>query len=155
MDTNSENNFTPSCPSSSNEINHDQFNPYAGDPSFFHCGFQGFVGEAPINGGLQQECFYDQSGMFVGNDHPYAGCGGSPNEHDADTDTFNHTVSDRGGVFSSDGITPVAWDGFITSKEHTFDQNMENIGRSIEHVADSIESAYDEIADYMWGDDGE
>jgi hypothetical protein len=123
MDTDN-NNFTPSCPSSASEINDDVFDPYAGNPSVFHCGFEGFVGSAtPIHGGLQQECFYDESGMFVDSDSPYAGCGGSPNEHDAATEPFNHTVSDRGGIFSA-----AAWDGLTTSLEHSYDQIMDSSG---------------------------
>ena len=67
----------------------------------FHCGYDGIKEmRAPSPGSPQNECFFDDFGHLVDENHPYAGCGGSPNQFDA-SDEWNHTVNDSGGILNA------------------------------------------------------
>jgi len=73
--------------------------PYEGAPSLFHCGFDGIKeSRSPSPGSPQNECFYDGNGTLVDENHPYAGCGGSPNSNDSMKEKWDHTFHDPGGI---------------------------------------------------------
>jgi hypothetical protein len=44
------------------------------------------------------ECSYDHSGRLVDKHHPYAGCGGTPDEYDSQANWFRHATIDSGGI---------------------------------------------------------
>jgi len=74
---------------------------YEGDSRVFHCGYEGIKEDVTPNietGRVQNECFYDEKGTLVDKKHPYAGCGGSPNQYDAAEKPWGHTWSDEGGI---------------------------------------------------------
>lgn len=64
----------------------------------------GFVGIKETRKGSvdqpQNECFYDEKGKLIDENHPYAGTKGTPNQYDA-SDKYNHTVKDSGGIVKS------------------------------------------------------
>jgi hypothetical protein len=62
----------------------------------------------PGNPAPQNECVYDEQGNLVDKSHPYAGCRGTPNEYDSQSDPVNHFIIDSGGPLRS-GL-PAAWD---------------------------------------------
>lgn len=98
---------------------------YDGDPRFFHCGYEGIKETTtpnPKTGRLQNECFYDESGTLVDENHPYAGCRGTPNEYDAATDPFAHTTQDSGGIFQAGP------QGLTTSAKKKANDLMKSIG---------------------------
>lgn len=70
---------------------------YDGNPSWFHCGFEGFLeNRKPSPDRPIGECFYDRSGRLVDEDHPYAGCQGTPNQFESKTP--DHVLFDDGGI---------------------------------------------------------
>ena len=88
--------LTATCPSSP-PIGDPNWVPYYGDPDFFHCGFDGYLeNRYPTPNDPMQECFYDQ-GRLVTSNHPYAACGGTPNQYGSDN-KWLHTFEDSGGV---------------------------------------------------------
>ncbi len=77
--------LTASCPTTPRDCERDSttWEPYpdiGGGEDTYHCGFDCFRERNP-NPWPQQECCYDDNGVLVGPDHPYAGCGGSPNDY--------------------------------------------------------------------------
>jgi len=73
--------------------------PYYGLPSVFHCGYRGILEDRePAPDNPQSECMYDESGVLVGERHPFAGCQGTANQYDAATHPLLHTFVDSGGI---------------------------------------------------------
>jgi hypothetical protein len=87
-----------------------------GDPTWFHCGYEGYLEdrdpspEHPI-----AECFYDERGRLVDEDHPYAGCKGTADSYPA-TEKWDHAVNDPGGIAGQ------GWGPFLESQRHVLDQ---------------------------------
>jgi RHS repeat-associated protein len=70
----------------------------------FHCGFTCYIEKkAPLTFDPQGECCYDEKNALVDECHKYAGCRGTPNQYDADTDPGKHFWSDSGGIVGSGG----------------------------------------------------
>ncbi len=104
------NGLTASCPSLP-PIHNSDWKPYVGDPRVFHCGFRGFleVRDDKCDEGPIAECFYDDDGGLVDENHKYAGCKGTPDEYpmpdgpvseydlDDMLDVLGHTFWDTGG----------------------------------------------------------
>lgn len=75
--------------------------PYAGDPTWFHCGYEGYQeNRAPAPDWPAGVCFYDEGGRLVDEAHPYAGCRGTPNSYDAE-DPRHWLWHDPGGIWNS------------------------------------------------------
>ncbi|WP_433271521.1 hypothetical protein ACQPZF_12615 [Actinosynnema sp. CS-041913] len=86
---------------------------YFGDSSWFHCGYRGILEDRkPTTGDPQNECFYDHGGILVDENHPHAGCRGTPNQYDSSTSTLGHIFLDRGGILRS------GWGAFWASRGH-------------------------------------
>ncbi len=102
------------CPKSPPPEDDPNLKPYTGNPDWFHCGYKGFKDKSdPQETGMkQQECFYDEDGKLVDDNHPHSGCKGTPNEFDSKTDTWDHIWNDSGGVRQS------GWDAFTESRSH-------------------------------------
>ncbi|PSK93423.1 DUF4157 domain-containing protein [Taibaiella chishuiensis] len=80
------------------------FKPYFGNAHVFHCGFRGILEDRrPTPGDPMNECFYDHSGTLVTESHPFAGCRGTPDYYDSQTDSYNHFANDPGGVVQAGG----------------------------------------------------
>ncbi len=76
--------------------------PYHGNSCVFHCCYEGILEDRrPTPDDPQNECFYDRTGRLVDQSHPYAGCGGTPNQYDSATDPIRHALIDRGGIVRS------------------------------------------------------
>lgn len=109
-----EDNGMASCPST---LTADQDTPegwrdYVGDPDVFHCGYRGILEDiTPSPERLMNECFYDDAGNLVDEDHPWAECGGTPDAYPA-SDWFSHTFLDPGGIMAE------GWDAFWASRSH-------------------------------------
>jgi len=87
--------------------------PYYGDSCVFHCCYNGILEDRrPTSDDPQNECFYDRHGTLVDENHPYAGCRGTPNQYDSSTNRFLHFLIDRGGIVRS-GLG-----AFATSSAH-------------------------------------
>lgn len=102
-------------------IGDSRWKPYEGYPSVFHCGYEGFLeNRRPSRSQPAAECFYDERGMLVDQDHPYAGCRGTPNQYPADDS--RHITDDEGGIAKN-------WqDSFWESRRHDLD-SLFGIGR--------------------------
>lgn len=84
---------------------------YFGDPSVFHCGFRTILEDripAPID--PQNECVYDHSGVLVDENHPFAGCRGTPDQYDSASSPVSHIFRDSGGIWNAGGPA------FLTSR---------------------------------------
>ncbi|HEY5784967.1 MAG TPA: DUF4157 domain-containing protein [Microlunatus sp.] len=93
------------------------FTAYHGNPTVFHCGFRGILEtRIPSPADPQNECFYDHSGAFVDESHPFAGCRGTPNQYDSDRNPISHTLRDTGGILAAGGPA------FVTSRVHDISQ---------------------------------
>lgn len=110
---------------------------YSGNPSVFHCGYRGILENVtPSPDRMMNECFYDETGALVDEDHPYAGCGGTPDAYDSRTDPWDHTFNDPGGIWEA------GWDAFWTSRGFENDQFWEGARNArpgdgrIDHVLD-------------------
>lgn len=89
--------------------------PYEGLPSAFHCGYEGFLeNRRPSRSQPIAECFYDERGRLVDQSHPYAGCGGTPDQYLADD--LRHVTEDKGGIAEQ------GWDSFWESRRHDPDR---------------------------------
>lgn len=87
--------------------------PYYGASWFFHCGFRGILEERkPSIEDPMNECFYDKEGNFVGNEHIWSGCGGTPDQFDSKTQKWDHFWRDSGGIWKS------GWPAFKTSVKY-------------------------------------
>ena len=95
--------------------NDPNWRPYVGNPAIFHCGFDGFLEDRPPSPHWPiGECFYDESGQLVDDDHPHAGCKGTPDQYEAE-DWIRHSLIDEGGPLRS-GI-PAAWESLWYSRD--------------------------------------
>jgi len=89
------------CPTEIDGEGSDKFGDY-GKPvgsALFHCGYDGIKENRAPTGRddiPQQECFYDEDGNLVDENHEYAMCGGTPNQYDADANPIAHTFPDSG-----------------------------------------------------------
>ena len=93
--------LTADCPCSPPPASNDDWKPYEGDPDWFHCNYNGVVeNRDPDPNDPQAECFYDENDVLVGDNHPYAGCKGTPNQYD---DWVRHFFIDSGGVLGAGG----------------------------------------------------
>lgn len=91
--------------------------PYYGNSSIFHCGFRGILEDrAPTPDDPMNECFYDHSGALVDASHAYAGCGGTPDSYDSESQGWDHTWNDPGGIWNA------GWDAFWESRRYESDQ---------------------------------
>jgi hypothetical protein len=116
---------------------------YHGDPSWFHCGFRGILeNRTPTPNDPQNECFYDHSGNLVDENHPYAGCRGTPNQYDSAQHPVDHTFSDSGGIWQAGGPA------FMTSRVYTLSRPIATAievasaaGRVLRSVADGFGTA--------------
>jgi hypothetical protein len=80
------------------------FKPYYGNPYFFHCGFRGILEDKrPTPEDPMNECFYDETGALVTENHPFAGCRGTPDYYDSETEKLNHFARDPGGIVHAGG----------------------------------------------------
>jgi len=80
----------------------DLWKPYYGDPDIFHCGFEGFLeNREPTPENPIAECFYDNSGNLVDENHRYASYAGTPDQYSGENSPWNHGVSDSGGILKS------------------------------------------------------
>jgi hypothetical protein len=87
--------------------------PYYGNSDVFHCGFRGILEDRkPTPDDPQNECFYDEHGNLIDENSPYADCGGSPNQYNSETDKWDHTFNDEGGIWHK------GWDAFWESRIH-------------------------------------
>ncbi|MEQ9486944.1 DUF4280 domain-containing protein [Coleofasciculus sp. F4-SAH-05] len=103
---------TKQCPKSLPDQVPEGWRSY-GDGSVFHCGYTGIVEtEIPTPDHLQLECFYDESGQLVDENHEFAGCRGTPNQYDAHESPISHTFLDSGGIIRS-GLP-----AFLESRRH-------------------------------------
>jgi len=109
-----------SCPSSLNESDPvpEGFKPYQGNSKWFHCGFRGILEDkSPTPEDPQNECFYDESGKLVDENHPYSGCAGTPNDFDSSASTWDHIFNDRGGIWQK------GWGAFKESRRYFKEKN--------------------------------
>lgn len=87
--------------------------PYYGASGVFHCGFRGILEDRkPTPNDPQNECFYDEYGNLIDENSPSADCGGSPNQYNSETDKWDHTFNDEGGIRHK------GWDAFWESRVH-------------------------------------
>lgn len=117
--------------------------PYQGDSSVFHCGFRGILEDrAPTANDLQNECFYDHSGLLVDENHPYAGCRGTPNRYDSRLLLGGpHLAIDPGGIVRAGGPA------FITSRVYDINRAISSaiqVVSTARSVTGSIVSALGE-----------
>ncbi len=93
---------------------------YQGDSSVFHCGFRGILEDrAPTANDLQNECFYDHSGALVDQNHPYAGCRGTPNRYDSRfLGGVPHATLDPGGIVRAGAPA------FLSSRVYDLDRSI-------------------------------
>jgi hypothetical protein len=92
-----------------------RWKPYEGFPSVFHCGYDGFLeNRRPSRSQPVAECFYDELSQLVDQNHPYAGCRGTPNQYP--TDDHRHITEDEGGVAEE------GWDSFWESRQRDLDR---------------------------------
>lgn len=94
--------------------------PYYGNSSVFHCGFRGILEDrSPTPDDPMNECFYDHSGVLVDASHAYAGCGGTPDSYDSETQGWDHTWNDPGGIWHA------GWGAFWESQRYYSDQEAQ------------------------------
>jgi Domain of unknown function (DUF4157) len=87
--------------------------PYHGDPCVFHCCYRGILEDRrPTPDDPQNECFFDEAGRIVDQNHPYAGCRGTPNQYDSATDPIRHALLDTGGIVRK------GWGAYWESRRH-------------------------------------
>ncbi len=87
--------------------------PYHGNPCVFHCCYRGILEDrTPTQTDPMNECFYDNSGTLVDQNHQDAGCRGTPDYYDSATDPWDHTFNDPGGIWEA------GWEAFWASRAH-------------------------------------
>ncbi|QTA83454.1 YD repeat-containing protein, DUF4382 [Desulfonema limicola] len=108
--------FTGTCPTSPPSENDTDWIEYKGNPSFFHCGYDGYLeNRTPVPEDPIAECFYDENNTLVDNNHEYSGCKGTPDQYPAE-DWLNHTINDDGGIRKSGGEAFVESAGYYAEK---------------------------------------
>lgn len=116
----------------------------------FHCGYDGIKEDRTPTGpgGIpQQECFYDENGALVDENHEYAECGGSPNQYDADANPWDHTVNDSGGIVSN-GLQ-----GLGGTIHHGFDNAVDAVQEGFSNTVDAVQESFDNLVDKFTGGD--
>lgn len=104
------------CPASP-PVNDPSWVRYPGNPSVFHCGFLGYLeNRTPSVDDPANECFYDDKGCLVDDDHLYRLCRGTPNQY---CDPIRHTVFDSGGIVAN------GWGAFHESQRYFSDRERE------------------------------
>lgn len=103
----------------------------------FHGGMEGYLeNKDPSPESPQQECFYDDSGNLIDENHQYAGMRGTANEYDGhkgdSSELWNHLYNDSGGIWQNGG------EAFSTSVESYYDS-----------VEDYVSDVYDSVEDYV------
>ncbi|MFL6211744.1 MAG: DUF4157 domain-containing protein [Pyrinomonadaceae bacterium] len=87
--------------------------PYYGNSCWFHCCYHGILEDRrPTREDPQNECFYDENGVLVTASHPHAGCAGTPNFYDSESETAGHIFLDPGGIWQR------GWGAFWSSRGH-------------------------------------
>ena len=87
------------------------FKPYYGNSGWFHCGFRGILEDRkPTATDPMNECFYDRTGVLVDDSHEYAGCKGTPDYNDSETESWDHFWTDPGGIIQA------GWPAFWESR---------------------------------------
>ena len=86
----------------------------------FHGAMEGYLeNKDPSPESPQQECFYDDSGNLIDENHQYAGMRGTANEYDGhkgdSSELWNHFYNDSGGIWQNGG------EAFSTSVESYYD----------------------------------
>ena len=103
--------------------------PYHGNSDWFHCGYEGIIEDRlPTVDDRQNECFYDEVGSLVDENHPFSDCGGTPNQYDSAANPVLHTLWDSGGI---------AWAGAPAF--------CESRGKEVSDGIDSIQDTIDEL----------
>ncbi len=119
--------LTASCPSSPPRSN-PNWTPYKGDPDYFHCGYEGYLeNRNPIPEDPAQECFYDETGDLVDENHPYADCGGTANQYPA-SEAWDHTFNDSGGIVEH------GWGAYWESRGHGWDKFWEGCQSTVDEM---------------------
>jgi hypothetical protein len=104
---------TKQCPKSLPDQVPEGWKPYSGNSSFFHCGYTGITEDRiPTPDHPQLECFYDESGQLVDENHEFADCRGTPNQYDAHESPIYHTFLDSGGIIH------LGLPAFLESRRH-------------------------------------
>ncbi len=109
------------CPShlSSNEETPDGWKSYFGNSCTFHCCFRGILEDRTASpSDPQNECFYDDSGNLVDENHEYAACGGTPNDYDSSSSPLSHTFRDRGGIWEA------GWSAYTEARRFASDRDL-------------------------------
>lgn len=113
---------------------------YHGDSTWFHCGFLGILEDrSPTPGDPQNECFYDHSGALVDENHPFAGCRGTPNEFDSSEHPLDHTFRDSGGIWQAGGPA------FVTSRVYTLSRPIAAAIQIVETAGGAIRSITEQL----------
>jgi hypothetical protein len=101
------------CPSAHPGATPPGWKQYFGNSSIFHCGYRGILEDRiPSPEDPQNECFYDNNGTLVDENHPHAGCRGTPNQYDSASSPISHFARDAGGILHS------GWGAFWASRGH-------------------------------------
>lgn len=106
---------------------------YFGSSSVFHCGFRTILEDrAPTPDDPMNECVYDHSGTLVDENHPYAGCRGTPDQYDSRTDPIKHSTIDSGGIVraGAPALATSAWHAIVSPFEDAYnwmDRGIRNL----------------------------
>jgi Domain of unknown function (DUF4157) len=115
---------------------------YFGGTGWFHCGFRVILEDRrPTRTDPMNECVYDHSGRLVDENHPYAGCRGTPDYYDSRTEPLSHTFRDPGGIWAEGGPA------FMTSRTHDVDEAIAaaiRVGSVVSLVGNAFLSALGE-----------
>jgi len=118
--------------------------------ALFHCGYDGIKEDRTPTGPNnppQQECFYDEDGNIVDENHEYAMCGGTPNQYDADANPIEHTFLDSGGIVQN-GLQ-----GIGESIHHGFDNAVDTVQHGFNNAVDTIQEGFENFVDRFTDDD--
>ncbi len=111
----------------------------------FHSNMDGYLENVePSVENPQQECFYDNSGDLIDENHQYAGMGGTANYYSG----WDHVTKDPGGIYHSGG------EAFLTSMEYYYDDSIvedlyEGGKEAVEYIGESVESASEEMQSWF------
>jgi RHS repeat-associated protein len=112
---------TKICPSKPPRNNSDwRLYPSESGRETFHCGYEGYLARVPPTPeNPMNECFYDENDNLVDDNHPYAGCQGTPDQYDGHgslLDKIMHTGPDSGGIWNK------GWEAYKESNRHKQDK---------------------------------
>lgn len=118
----------PCPPTLPSEHDMEGWRPYPHNPAWFHCGYDGILENVPARPERpMNECFYDESGVLVDENHEYAGCGGTPDQYDGRTQGWDHTWKDEGGIWKAGGPA------MIDSIRHQVNETAEQLNEAFEN----------------------